>query len=259
MLDVFDPHASGCGVLIAPPLFVPYRVYRDGVLILEGISGNPERFLDWDAPSYKEIVYRLETMGESDYAPSGEYRVTLRPELTYSAVDDGETYDVVNPRDALVVFFSTRLAQLARAGKLHVKNPNHKAKYQVTTAYQFEDSKMPVLVIDYADGESSQGDIGYEYSEGPCKMDFMLAANTKEERDAVWSAVTGLWKDIEWFLDDLGVMSPMLTNKQNSVQEVEPLLYTLSFSITGQLITWHGERSQPWQILNTTAWSAEQE
>lgn len=260
-----EPHPSGCGYYLRPPVGVEYQIFRsdvrtgiDGVtpgLIAKGYADRYTRYLDWDVPVNKSVTYRF-VYGSKDLS----YTVEADPVDTYSALEDSEVMDAPNPRDGLVVYYSTRLAQLVKKGKVlvHLKGEqtesNHSRKYSVRTEYAFEEAELPAIALDYSGGEATGLDLGHSMTEVPFKVDAHMIASSREERDSLRQAVVGLWRDTEWFLEDLGCYESVLTNLDNGMQADEPPFFTLSWSITGTAAVSQGHLDRPWEMLRRTYW-----
>lgn len=258
-----ESHPSGVGAYITVPSGVPYRIYRlglkvglDGIpgLVMQGYSRVPVRYLDIEAPVGKELAYELHLLGDSGaYEVAERARVTLTPSMTYAAMQDSEAWDVVNPRDALVLYYATRLAQLARSGHLYVRNPDHKLRYEVKVANDFDDHALPVMAALDDDGDAIVGDMGANFTQSVVKVTFVCAAATREERDSLREAVIGLWRETDFFLEDTGMINVMLTNLSSGYEASDPPLHLLRFDVTGEIFTWGGATGA-WQMLPTTQW-----
>lgn len=265
------PHPSGVGCFLVPPVGAQIRIKRsdvrnDGVdgeagVIFKGYLHTPRRFLDLDVPLNKAVTYTFEVMNRT----TGEYEVFdtveghLEPQLSYSAIEDADTYDVANPRDALMIFYSTRLAQLVREGALYVRGAaenksNHVHRYPVTAAYEGRSNELPTISVDHAGSNGHLGDLGGTYTEEDVQIEMVAAAATIEERDSLASAIRGLLKDTDSFMEDVGMMLPMMAHFEMGVEPVNPPLYTLRWSIMGTVTTWHGNRDLPWEILPLYGW-----
>ena len=263
-------HPSGVGCFVVVPAGAPFRVLRSDIrkgvdgeagLLLRGHCERPRRFLDLDVPLNEDVTYTFETLNNQ----TGEYEVLdtfsghLEPQLTYSAVEDADSYDVVSPRDALIIFYSTRLAQLVREGRLYVKGAaqgqsNHHRRYPVSAGYEFRPQDLPVISADHAGSAGALGDLGGNYTEEDIQIEFMAAAASIEERDSLAGAIRGLLKETDAFMEDAGVMLPAFTHFEGGVEPTSPPLYTLRWSICGTVYTWHGERELPWEMLPKTGW-----
>lgn len=260
------PHPSGCGCYLVPPSGVPYKIFRSDVkfglgrvpgLILQGVASPGTRYLDWDLPVGKSVTYRLEAGGETE-----EITVEAEPQNTYSAVNDADMEDAENPRDALVVYYATRLAQLTAKGKVVVNlkdgevESNHARKFSVRTEHNFEEAELPILVLEYEGGEAHGLDLGHEMTEAPFKVEGYFIASSREERDSARQAFVGLWRDTEWFLEDVGCYEADMINIKNSMQPDEPPFYILSFDIVGVFAVDQNAREQTWSMLSRVEWSA---
>lgn len=266
MEDFISPHPSGCGAYIVPPAGVPYRVFRSDVrkglggtqgLILEGIASRGTRYLDFDAPIGKEVTYRIEFEGKTI-----ERTIRSEPQNTYSAVNDADMEDSPNPRDALVVYYATRLAQLVKKNKLIVfkkegeEESNHAKRYSVRSSYHLEESELPILVLDYSDGETQGLDIGHTMTETTFRIEAFFAATSREERDSARQAIVGLWRDTEWFLEDIGAYESSLIDMTHRTQEESIPFYILEFSIVGRYAFDQSARGSKWELLRGVMWHA---
>lgn len=265
------PHPSGVGIFVCPPCGPLVRVLRSDVrkgvddepkVILQGSFDRPRRFLDLDPPLDREVTYTFETFDAltGEWSVAGTFAGKLEPALSYSAVEDADAVDTVSPRDALILFYSTRLAQLVRSGVLYVRGAregesNHLNRYPVSPGYTFQNPDLPLITAEHAGSDGKLGDIGGTYTEEDAQIEFMAVSATMEERDSLASAIRGLLKDTDWFLEDAGMMLPQFGHFETGVEPVEPPLYTLRWSVFGRVTTWHSERDLPWELLPLTGWA----
>lgn len=285
--DCLQTHSSGVGVLLLPPVNTHYRFWRDpgpfedvfqtdergnvvldetrqpvllrsdALPVLTGYSVRERKFLDWEVSVDEPVHYWLEVaMTENGpWTTVQEWRPVLEPQMYYSAMEDGENYDVSNPRDALVVFFGTRLAQLARAGKLYVRNKARRRKYNVTTAYSFDDADMPVLAIGMGYGGGQIGDLGWTVTEETLRLDLVGMAADKGERDSLTLALRGLIAEVNLFLGDLGCVETSFGQMSEEEQHSEPMLYLVKQSIATTVYTHIGIDAGSWELAPVGGWT----
>ncbi len=282
-----SPHLSGCGAYIEPPTghfrifrtpgpeIVEYELDAEGDVVLDA-EGQPSivevrhppilqgyvmqagrKYLDWDVPTGEEVTYRLEV---SEDGTDGSWRVadtvrfTLVPETHYSALEDGGLYDVVNPRDALVVFLGTRLAALARQGALYVRSEAHKRRYRVTTHHEFGEAEVPIIAVGLAYGTGHAADLGWTMTEEHLKLVMEGVSYDKRERDSLTRVLRGLIGEISWFLEDLGCVNVSYGELTEFIGEQEPNTYRLTMAIGLTAFTHVGVRSSGWSLLPQGGW-----
>jgi hypothetical protein len=286
--DCIQPHPSGCGAYIQPPRFTYYRFWRDPcptedvfavdakgniilspdtrqptyistaqIPVLQGYTDQARRYLDWEVPVGVPFTYRLElsVLEDGPWVQVQDWVLDLQPTMSYSAIEDGENYDVSNPRDALVVFYGTRLAQLARAGKLYTRNKAYRKKYNTTTAYSFDDADMPVLSIGLGYGSGHGGDLGWNLTEENIRLDIVGMAADKLERDSLTAALRGLVAEVDLFLGDLGCVETSYGQLRETEQHSEPMLYLIEQSITTTLYTHIHIDSGAWELIPIGGWA----
>ena len=287
-----QPHPSGVGMLIALPLRVHYRLWRDpgpsvpvihpdsldehgdpkrdpetgqflypqgtqAVPILVGYETRPQPYLDWDVALNVPVTYWIE-LGESPLGPwleRGRQTVTPTPELTYSVLEDGLTMDALNIRDAIAVFYSTRLAQLAAEGHVIARKPEWRQRFPMTVAYDFEEANLPLGAVQMSYGTGHQGDLGWNITEEDLKFSLSFVAASREERDSISMAVRGLLQELDWFLGDMGCVNTSAGELVENYQVLTPILYSFELAIGTTAYLWHGTRDLGWKLLPVT-WAA---
>lgn len=275
---MIGPHPSGVGVYISPPTGVHFRIIRDPAPVediytaegefveslerdvLKGFITTPRKFLDWDCPTGEEVTYQIliSETGEDDtftLANRGTYTFTLTPKQGYSVLQDGDTFNTPNPRDILKLFFSVKLAELCRVGAIRVKNPGHRAKFPVTTNYQFPEANLPVMSIDLAQGNGGPADIGWGMTESQIKLGIIIAALEAHERDQISMAMVGLMREVDWLLDDLGMINTQYGEMEHGIQHSDPPLYLLNLAVACTGYTYPFDRNvDTWEPLPGTSW-----
>jgi|GEM_PF-6638808 len=285
---MLQPHESGMGVLITPPTHTYFRVWRtpgpteeifetdaDGELVLDpdtdapilieerdvpvlsGYVTSTRRLMDWDTPVDVPLRYRIEISDTEagPYAPVLDDTLTLEPNVTYSALEDGGLLGVASPRDALVVYLSWRLASLARQGVIPVRRKSHKRKFPVVTSYSFNEADLPVVAVHYAYGRGHALDLGSTMSVHHPKIGFTVAAADKPERDALTRVFEGLIVELESFLVDLGCDEVEYGEMAESVQQSDPYLHLLELALGMTRYVFHGHRAASgWTLIPTSRW-----
>ncbi|TDE85579.1 hypothetical protein [Deinococcus sp. S9] len=281
-----QPHPSGCGTLVLVAPGVHYRLWRDPgprvreieldengeplrdpmtgqilstatdelVPICQGYETRAQPYLDWDVPVNQPVTYWLET-GPGEDGPWTEVAretVTPQPELAYSVLEDGITMDALNVRDAIAVFFSTRLAQLAREGRVIARKPEWKLRFPMTVAYDFEDANLPLGAVGMSYGTGTQGDLGWNMTEEDLKFSLTFVAKTREERDSITMAIRGLLQELDWFLGDMGCVNTCAGEMTEGYQNVVPVLYSLELAIGTTSYIWHTSKDFGWRLLPIT-------
>lgn len=289
---LIEPHPSGTAFFVLLPMKVHYRLWRTpgpvvreierdengeplrdpmtgqilseatekAIPIMTGLEIQPHPYLDWDVPVGEEVTYWLET-GPSDQGPWTEVArqtVKAEPELTYSVLDDGATMDALNIRDAIGVFFSTRLAQLAREGRVIARKPEWKNRFPMTVAYDFEEANLPLGAVGMSYGTAAPGDIGWTMTEEDLKFSLTFVAQTREERDSVSMAARGLIQELDWFLSDMGCVNTVAGEMVEGYQQVSPVLYSYEFAVGTTSYIFHGARDFGWRLLPVT-WFGEED
>jgi len=276
VLEPFRVHPSGVGVYLVPPVGCFYRIWRDpsptelildeddkpigerDTFVLAGYTCETRQYLEWDVPLNQDLTYRLE-VSETEDGPYEElYRSTLCPEpvTVYSALQDGELMDAQNPRDALVVYYATRLAQLVRRGQLKVRNPDYKYRYNVLSKYEFNNPELPLLALDYSGGMGEEADLGGFLTEETLMIALTGVASSKEERDGLAGAVRGLIADVSLFLGDLNCINTSYHGYSNGIVESEPYLWSFELTLQTTAYSWNGRREAPWEIVPIAGWQA---
>ena len=283
----FSSHPSGVGLYISPPLGVYYRVIRtpgpeevvfqedeDGnaalddagqpilisrtpVPVLHGFTRKPCRYLDWDVPVETDVTYTIYTSDTENgtYAPYFRQVMHTSVDTSYSALEDSDMNDVVNIRDAMVVYLSTRLGQLARQGKVYTRQPGHRMKYNVTTEYEYADADLPIVSVGLGYGTGSSACLGWELTEEILTLKIVGAAMNKQERDTLTNALRGLIHEIDYFLQDLGCMESSYGHLVEGVQHSSPTVYLLEMDISTTTFAHIAVRETPWQLVPIGGWA----
>lgn len=288
--DFFTEHPSGVGYYISPPVGMHYRIWRTpgpqevtypldargnaalddedqplpptvrDLPLLYGYSDVGRRFLDWDAPVDQDVTYWVETGPTPEGPWKTIHRIKLRcaPEMTYSVLSDSGIQDVMNIRDALVVFLSVRLAQEARAGRVYTRQLGHRKRFNVVTEYEFAEADLPAVSVGYSYGTGAGADLGVTMMEEIVKIHFEVLCADKRERDSLTSAFRGLLPQIELFLGDLGCIDTTYGELQEVEQGSDPMYYRLSLSISTVLLTQVGYRpAHVWELAPIGGWTGE--
>lgn len=232
------------------------------VPILQGYEIRDQPYLDWDVPLGVPVTYWLETAetDEGPWAEAARHTVTAEPALEYSVMQDVTTLSTLNVRDALAVFYSTRLAQLAAEGAVIARKPEWKKKFPMVVSYDFDEANLPLGSVEMSYGSSGQGDLGWNYTEEDLKFSMIFVAQGREERDSVSAAVRGLMQELDWFLSDLGCVKTCAGEMSHGYQNVSPILYSFEIAIGTTAMVWHGEKNiSGWKMLPVTWLAADDE
>ena len=278
LTEVASPHPSGVGVILTPPVGVRFRLWRDPaplekefdpesgqlvgsheVPVLRGLCSKPGQYFDWDAPLDTPLTYWLEVR----VAPALDYQevwrdtITLKPQVRYSALEDGGLQDSLSIRDALVVYYSTRLAQLVREGSLYARNPGHAYRFPVVTSFDQTEPNLPQMSAGSEQVEVASGSLGWEMSEQTLSVQFVAASSDERERDSLGQALWGLMRELDWYLSDLGCLETQMTDYVSGInQTIVPILYQLAFKISLSLFVYGSQDDPGWQLVPNQRWIA---
>lgn len=285
MYEPIAPHPSGVGVFLCPPegyfrVFrtpgpevVVYEVDENGDVLLDAeeqpkvlevqhppiLDGNQRyghrRYLDWDVPMDTPLTYRIESSRDgATWTVYAQGTLTLEPQLAYSAIDDDVLTDVINPRDAVIVFLSTRLAQLARQGTLYVRSEAHRRRFNVTAADAFGETEAPIIGVRLGGGTGDQGDLGWNFTEERLKLELTCFSFDRRERDSLTRALRGLFSELARFLEDLGASSISYGELDESTQVADPYGYLTTLAVGLTLYTYVHPAAPTWQLVDGAAW-----
>lgn len=235
----------------------PILISRTDVPILQGFTRKPSRYLDWDVPVEVDIAYTILTCDTVDgvYAPFWQQTMHTSVDTSYSVLEDSDMNDVINIRDAMVVYLSTRLGQLARQGKVYTRQPGHRMKYNVTTEYEYADADLPIVSVGLGYGTGSSACLGWELTEEVLSLKIFGAAMDKRERDTLTGALRGLIHEIDYFLQDLGCMESSYGHLVEGVVHSSPTLYSVEMDISTTAFTQIAVRETPWQLVPVGGWA----
>ena len=288
MADSFvQPHPAGVGFFILPPRARHFQIWRDPgpsrydyelddegapltdpltnqviadpvvvpLPILSGYELHPRPCLDWTAPCDGPVTYWLMVAPSKDGPWVEDQRIKLEvvSERGYSVLKDGVTMDAFELRDAVAVFFSVRLAQLAAEDHVIARKPEWKKRFPMTVAYDFGEADLPLGAVGLAYGRGGPADLGWNLTEEDFKLSLQFAAKSREERDSITTAVRGLMQELDWFLEDMGCQNTTFGEMVQGYQDTAPVLYTLELAIGTTSYIWHQNRDESqWTMLPIT-------
>lgn len=261
-----ESHITGVGAFLNIPSNVEYKITRQlprekEYLVSQGNLMWQKRYLDTDVAIVGETVYRFYIQSGIDaenkpiYALNQTEIHVSKPNLFWSPMMDGSAFTASEPRDALILFLSIRLAQLVQQG--HIKLPQdkkaHGLRFPVRGTFEFVESDMPVVAIDYGGGQGSAGDLGWAVSEDNLKLNIYIAADRLEDRNAVGKNIIALMREIDWFLSDYGCLNIEYGEYQHYLEarlNIPVYMAQMSIGFTRFLFQFQ-EQQDEWQILGS--------
>lgn len=283
--ETADVHPSGLGAFITPPVGYFYRIWRTPspklatydeetkeflgdtpVPVLAGFADRYARYLDWGAePNLGQdgkilpTIYRCEAAltEDGEYVTIWEESLTLTPVLTYSPIQDDLMHSAMDVRSAVIVFFSTRLAELVRSNKLFCKKKRHGLKFPVTPYFDFAPVDLPGLAVEVTSSTAQPFDLGYEMGMEYMELSCNGAALDRAERDGLTNAFRYLARELSWFLEELGCINPVIAEIRNSAEFTEPMTYVTTCTI--QLSTYgFGDCIETlWELAPVAHWGTD--
>lgn len=249
-------HETGVGYFLSIPSNEEFRLTRyfdpevGEEVLVEGVFPSGQLYLDWGVNPRGATVYRYYLRDGDEYIQDSEWAAEPKPLLSWNPIDVGSFYAASDPRDALIVFLSARLAQLVRNGTIKVKNPNHGVYFPVKRNYMFELAETPVISARYSAGAGVAGDISGILTEEMLDVSLDVAAGTDQELDQVTRALRGLRGEVERFLTDLGCLNARYTNfSEFLIPNVEPQLYGANMTISCTAYTFLQREEETWTLL----------
>lgn len=233
------------GAFIHIPPKVTFRMTRD-IEDGEGESNIFENayvdevryFFDAETNVRGPTHYKLYTMVDGVETHDPDDSITIYPDQTVSwnPINDPNLYKATNPKDALILFLSARLAQITAIPgtelNLKVKKPNHRHRYPVSRGHAFTDADFPNLSVEYASGAGGAAGIGWLATEHGLQLQVELIAGSLDERDAVSNALRELIPEIDIFLENLGCYCSKYGNfRQYPLEKDANFLYCAALTV----------------------------
>lgn len=249
-------HPSGVGVWLVFPANEAFRLTRLGssedgeTEVMAGTFATRRTFLDWGLRVGRRTVYRYYRVAEDGSETlESEWEATADPHRTWSPLDEPDLYAASRPREAIIVFLSARLAQLARAGIVRVGNENHKIAFPVKANHSFETPELPVIAVDYSSGAGKVADVGAGLTEHYLQVKLDVAASSEAERTSVTDALRELIGELAAFLAALGMEGTEYGNFSHYFIELEPQFYGAMMSIGTTAYGFQRNREDSWELL----------
>jgi hypothetical protein len=264
-----EPHPSGAGFWLQVDAGEEFKLTREvhieegEVVVATGVLEHQQVWLDYGFSPRGTTIYRYYNKDSSGaWVRRQELSPKPNPQMWWNPFGCPQLQAVKDPRDAMIVFFATRLAALTKQGNIQVNNPNHKTVFPVVVGYGFDTPHLPMVSAHYNNGASAMTDCGSGVMEEVLNIRLNLIAESQFELDQVARAIRGVLPELNLFLYSLDCHNVQYGNMQQGTsaqmegEAIVLTVYQATFDISFTSFSFAGYNDPArWKLL--PSWTLE--